>query len=344
MWSISSISQIPQKSETVSAIKSLHIFNPEHDYALAVGNSSYTPPASVVKLKKRLSLLPALYAGSGDFILIDTEIACSSLSSLDYCDLVEAKQLNIVTPLHIPDLNDIGKICPWGWNHHILRQAQEWGIHRELLPTFEYIETVRKLSHRRNSINFRTCLKDYSSTHQLGSEIFSVDDVFAFLREYPHSYFKAPWSSSGRGVVSSLHIGENQLKEWAHGIIKRQGSLLAEPGWDKKMDFATEWTVIDHKAQFLGLSIFKTSQRGKYHGNIKASQNELLNILVSQSNFSYDLVEAQKDALDRIISPFYEGPLGIDMLVDKNGEINLCVEINLRLTMGHIFLENFYYP
>ena len=30
----------------------------------------------------------------------------------------------------------------------------------------------------------------------------------------------------------------------------------------------------------------------------------------------------------------YVGPVGIDMLADKDGRVNPCVEINLRHTMG----------
>ena len=45
-------------------------------------------------------------------------------------------------------------------------------------------------------------------------------------------------------------------------------------------------------------------------------------------------------ALDSIIAPHYDGPLGIDMMFYKNenGEIalNPCVEVNLRMTMGMV--------
>lgn len=344
MWSISSISQIPQKRKTISAIKILHIFNPEHDYALAVGNASYTPPSSVIKLKKRFSLLPALYAGSGDYILLDPDIPIKALHSLEYYEIAEAKGLKIIYPDQIPYIKNIDCVSPWGWNHHISRKLAGYGINKNLLLDAKHIDFIRNLSHRRTALVFRKELYKNLSLPQsfsTGKEIFNEDEVGGYVKDYPYSYFKAPWSSSGRGVVSSLHVNENQLKEWAHGIIRRQGSLIAEPGWHKKLDFASEWMIRKHEAQFLGLSVFKTSDRGKYHGNIRATQHELLRIVEAESSFSFDIIESQKKALNHLISPFYEGPLGIDMLADISGNVNSCVEINLRLTMGHIFLENF---
>lgn len=344
MWSTSSISLTPQRKETISAIKTLHIFNPEHDYALAVGNNAYTPPASVINLKKRLSLLPALYAGSGDYILLDSDIPLSSVPNLEYFEIAIKKDLKLIFPGDIRALSDLSHISPWGWNHHIHRQLVESGINKDLLPEISFINTVKDLSHRRTSLTFRKELNSLLFSNQpiqTGKEIFNEEEVIDYLKDYPHSYFKAPWSSSGRGVVSSLHISQNQLKEWSHGIIRRQGSVLAEPAWDKKLDFASEWIINRHKAEFLGLSVFETSSRGKYHGNLQASQENLLKLIESQSHFSLEIIEAQKEVLDRLISPYYSGHLGIDMLADNSGNINPCVEINLRLTMGHIYLPNF---
>lgn len=48
----------------------LHIFNPETDYALASGRPQYTPPKNVVKLRRMLAAIPALWAEPGDDILM----------------------------------------------------------------------------------------------------------------------------------------------------------------------------------------------------------------------------------------------------------------------------------
>jgi len=41
----------------------LHIFNPEHDIALAINKSIFTAPHSARELRADLGFLPALYAG-----------------------------------------------------------------------------------------------------------------------------------------------------------------------------------------------------------------------------------------------------------------------------------------
>ena len=45
-------------------------------------------------------------------------------------------------------------------------------------------------------------------------------------------------------------------------------------------------------------------------------------------------------AIDDLIAPHYDGPVGIDMMLywDENGRIalNPCVEVNLRMTMGMV--------
>ena len=39
------------------------------------------------------------------------------------------------------------------------------------------------------------------------------------------------------------------------------------------------------------------------------------------------------------MAPFYDGPLGIDMLVTSERNIHPCVEINLRDTMGRVAID-----
>lgn len=46
------------------------------------------------------------------------------------------------------------------------------------------------------------------------------------------------------------------------------------------------------------------------------------------------MIESQRLAIDSLIAPHYNGPVGIDMFSTVEGDLNPCVEINLRLTMG----------
>ncbi|MDE5868743.1 MAG: hypothetical protein K2H18_00800 [Muribaculaceae bacterium] len=124
------------------------------------------------------------------------------------------------------------------------------------------------------------------------------------------------------------------------GIIRSQGSLIAENLYERKIDFASEWKVDEDKnVLFLGLSLFHSSNRGKYQGNLLESQSDIENLLRKNSKWNSSYLHIQQDFIKKYISPIYSGPVGFDMLADKDGEINPCVEINIRRTMGHVAIE-----
>ena len=58
--------------------KALYIFNPEHDLALASGETNYMAPASARRMASELALLPMWYAEEGSAVL------ASSAYNLDY--------------------------------------------------------------------------------------------------------------------------------------------------------------------------------------------------------------------------------------------------------------------
>ena len=325
--------------------KTLFVFNPEHDLALAVGNNAYTPPAEVSKLKRDLALLPAIYAGNSDFILLPADFSPSGFDSSPFIEICRAKKLSIIHPEKLKHIgNDIFRVIPWGWDHYIRNFLLDAGINKDLLPDLSFIDEIRRLSHRRLSIDFKILMAEESgeSPRLLPREIFHEEEIPLFLERFPASFFKAPWSSSGRGIISSRHIARKGLLEWCHGVIKKQGSLIAEPAWDKAFDFATEWWVENSEVKFMGYSVFKASSRGKYHENVVDSQDNLLKMIMSKvPDFNNSIVARQADIISRLISPTYEGPLGIDMLADREGNINPCVEINLRMTMGLVGIPDF---
>lgn len=325
-----------------SKAKTLHIFNPEHDLALAVGQGPYTPPAEVLKIRKKFTLLPALYADDSDFILSFHSFSSEELSQLPFYSSFLEKNMFLIGLQELINFNgNIDKVDPWGWDHALRNILLENGLAEENLMSIPRLDRIRQLSHRRNVSNFRKELVAIAnvSSKNMPEELYSEDEIEEFLKHCPLAYFKAPWSSSGRGIIVSDHISPKGLREWCHGVIRRQGSVIAEPSWNRVFDFASEWMVSNGEPVFLGMSVFETSSRGKYHKNIQGSQKELFQLIKSKiPEFSLNLIEAQQEVIKKIISPFYEGCLGIDMLADSLGEINPCVELNLRRTMGHVAL------
>lgn len=321
----------------------IHIFNPETDYALAMGCNNYSPPFSIVKFRKDMSLFPVTYSQKGDAVVTIDSFSDSELSGMSHYDIAVDKKISIL------QLNEIGSfinereksyeitILPWGWNHTLRKSLENHGVDHRYLKPFSRIDKLRELSHRRTTITFNRILMELLPDINVGSpvEFHDAEEALRFSDKNKHVYYKMPWSSSGRGVLSSSIAGRDEITRWIRGAIRKQGSVIAEIGKERSGDFASEWWCENGVAEFLGFSFFETSEEGRYLGNYKASQPEIEKRISSLSPlWNREIIHAQKRALERIITPFYDGPAGIDMFSTPDGEINPCVEINLRLTMG----------
>lgn len=267
------------------------------------------------------------------------------------------------------------EVMPWGWNASIRHRLLKAGVPSSNLPSEVYISRLRELSHRRMTIGANSCLNKMMvgsselRRHRapLPLELRSIAEVETLLAgplshfrydeeenilcedavgegqegdRYCGLYFKAPWSSSGRGVLYTGAAPDQQMPlekilKWCNGIISRQGSVMCELGASRAADFATEW-IADGEGgvRFMGYSFFRTSFRGKYQGNICSSQREILGEIRRYApDFGDWVVSMQSEMLRQSIGE-YKGPLGVDMLCDTEGHIRCCVEINLRMTMG----------
>ncbi len=361
-------------------MKTLHIFNIDHDYALADGSHNYTPPIKIRKMRNLYSLFPALYAEKGDMILhLDSD--ANNLPEKDedlnrslkvFKNLIDLKQLKLVTlqELHNVDFSDT-EIAPWGWNHTLIYKLLNNGTPANTLPMQVYLDRIRKLSHRSTSIIFfqkimqharqikyalesETVLSAFKDLEQ-PIEIHEVDELWQLRDKYGLLYLKAPWSSSGRGVMYTKDLTDDQISQWVHGILKKQGSVIVEKAYSRKADFATEWALVNGQPVFLGFSTFETSPRGKFKVNKFGTLDQLdympLELITHNTHYNdfeasvilSRVVEAQIYAIKSVLSNSLQLPnhilyLGIDMLIGENDLINPCVEINLRSTMGHVAL------
>ena len=140
-------------------------------------------------------------------------------------------------------------------------------------------------------------------------------------------------------------LEKRHIEPWLRGIIRSQGSVMGETAYDRILDFATEWECKDGKALFIGVSTFTTSDRGKYKSNIVAPQENIVSFILQQidihgkGNNLSEIIKRQSLLLENYVAPFYDGPLGIDMLVTSERNIHPCVEINLRDTMGRVAID-----
>ena len=317
----------------------LHIFNPETDLALGVGRDSYTPNKLIREFRSNYSLIPAIFADKGDTILVlDSEV--DKHVERPFSDLVAVKNISIVDSDQLKNMSiDFQQILPWGWNRHILRLLSSIDCVRNSLPAKTKIETLRNISHRKTTVSFFT---EYGNHYPgIESPRYACDlaDAMRCAELSEGVCFKAPWSSSGRGVVFSDKMSHDALRKWVDGIIRNQKGVMVEPFYKRVADFASEWISSNEEAEFLGFSLFKSSERGKYKGNILLTQSEIRDLIFSFSKTSFGFLEHQKEFIEKFISPVYSGPLGFDMLVTEDSRVNPCVEINIRNTMGHVALH-----
>ncbi|MDE6785873.1 MAG: hypothetical protein K2J46_02395, partial [Muribaculaceae bacterium] len=92
-------------------------------------------------------------------------------------------------------------------------------------------------------------------------------------------------------------------------------------------------------AEFLGLSSFSTSNRGKYISNHIMNQRDMADKFNSESELPLSLIaDLQKTILQRVLEG-YEGLFGVDMIVECNGKVRPFVEVNLRRTMGMLHIK-----
>ena len=334
----------------------LHVFNPEHDIALASGLSNFTAPHAARQLRYDLGFLPALWAAEDDLVLVDdVEHALKCYQRLARAvKRHHLRPLQVATPRYVVAVKRAGlsgepkltAVDPWGWDAALSAKLRRGGVVASLLPTSEQLTAIRELSHRRTAARLLPLLRLPGTV----GEAFECRDVSAvehLLTLYPRLVLKAPWSSSGRGLrfvdastMQSPHAV--QLRGWLTNLLATQGSVMAEPYYSKVCDFGMEFhSNADGTVSYCGLSLFHTAN-GAYTGNLLAAEQAKRQTL--SRYISTDLLDAVQVEISRhlpvILAGSYCGPLGIDMMIvsEATPHLHPCVEINLRRTMGHVAL------
>lgn len=325
----------------------LHVFNPEHDIALAYNDPYFTAPRAGRQMRICLEWLPLLWANDGDLILTHEPIdnkdyIYPNIPNLPRCQFVTYKQLN-----HWK--NGITCIDAWGWDSAIRHEFIKNNIPSQLLPTDEQLTHIRSLSHRRYAMQTLKELRDdyslnsFKETCELegkASEIHSLPDFISYTKSMNRFVLKSPWSSSGRGVRLITHGVDFALEKWARGVIRLQGAIMIEPLYEKVIDFGAEFISCNDKVKFVGLSIFQTL-KGTYEGNLLESEHQKETFLSQwiSIDFLHAIIQKLCLILSRDVAQWYEGCIGVDMMIVNTGEhtaLHPCVEINLRRTMGHV--------
>ena len=340
----------------------LHIFNPEHDIALASGLANFTAPHAGRQLRHDLGWLPVLWASEDDAVLVEDVAAARraiARRTVGTRLLVDGRVLSSLTVSHIE---------PWGWNAALCAQLRRHGLKATdgrggALPSAEQLQGIRELSHRRTAASILPLLQTDGT---IGEAIVchSMEEVAEQVGRFGRAVVKAPWSSSGRGVrfindgysggktaghsegdegKNAGHSEDGNIAGWLRNTLQRQGAVMAEPYYNKVKDFGMEFYSDDEgHISYQGLSLFHTSN-GAYTGNIIATEQAKRKVL--SRYLPTLLLDETQERICRVLGPVfkgrYRGPFGVDMMVVRKLDANYlhpCVEINLRRTMGHVAL------
>lgn len=305
----------------------VHLFFPENDLALAQNTANYTPPPAAVKLRRAGATLPLWYGAADDRVITD------GVNARWLADM--RSRFGLETKLYI--CYEAGlEPQPWGWSKTSRRALALRGVALDAMPTDEQIDRIRNLSHRRTAARI---------SEQLGAEVpieaTDFEQVSEAVGHLGTAVVKLPWSSSGRGIIPVSESDLGQLRKSIEGAIHRQGSVMVERRYEKRLDFAALYTMHEGRCAFEGLSVFDTIGFGSYSGNILAPQEELYNMICAAigSKEAFDnMLERLPAVLEGIIGCDYSGSLGVDMMAvaDDRAPIVPAVELNLRMTMGHV--------
>ena len=325
----------------------LHLFNPEHDIALAMNLVPFTPPHAARELRADLGFIPALWASDGDVVLVDdVEGAMESVRHLrpyvaDVLFLTWRDLRAFVTGYSNLSVD------VWGWDKAAVHQLKRAGVEDAFLPNESRLNELRTISSRQwASVHLLPALSALSDDF-VGEAWYveSLSELEERVGRLSKSVLKAPWSCSGRGVrYVSKPEDWNRNRTWAQNIIDRQGGIMIEPFYDKIIDFGLEFDVdVDGNFCYQGLSLFKTVN-GAYIGSVIATEEEKQKTLSRYVSWAEveKLISMIVSLLRKNVQEIYQGPLGLDMMVvsvDGRLCVHPCVEMNLRRTMGHVALS-----
>lgn len=319
--------------------RDLYIFNPEHDLALASGESNYMAPASARQMAADLALLPMWYAEEGSAVL------APSAYNLDYLRKMQELLGLPVRLLTEPELADEAglEIRPWGWDVPLRRRLLGLGIRESDLLTAEQLHALRSASHRLSAVKLLPHLRLGASFCGESRYLTLPEEWQHFVESHDTCLLKAPLSGSGKGLNWCKGLYTPSLAGWCARIGSQQGGVIGEPIYNKVEDFAMEFRSSGEEGRivFAGYSQFRTGGGGAYERSLLVSDESIERNLSAYVPLEelHRLRSTLEGELSLRFGSAYSGYLGVDMMICRFAEsplyrIHPCVEINLRMNMG----------
>lgn len=333
-------------------MKSLYIFNPDTDLALANNDPNFMAPKSARQLGSDLSLVPIWYAVDDSYVLVSSEDEKQYFYRLkEWFDL----SVSLIESSDLDDL-DVCELRPWGWNKALINAFAKTGNTKINAFNNVEVDAIRTLSSREWMSVLLSKFKPHALLCGESFVVKTLADLDSISSTLSRFLLKAPYSGSGRGLKWCRAGLDFAAKKWFNNTLRQQGVVIAEPIYNRVEDFAMEFEIKDEKTiVFIGFSSFKTDNNGVYQGNRFVSDIEFANYLDStffEQGFVMSIRTQLETLLLEIYGDGYRGVLGVDMMVCKSDgnlcyQLHPCVEVNLRMNMGvlaHQFYNRYVHP
>ena len=286
----------------------LSVCNIGHEVALEAGDPLYyTPPRIIRQMRSALWSLP-LWATPSWLEDATWWVHPFGKSLSPY---LTDRELSHIAKDGVGD----AEITLWGHERGLAHSlAKLYGISageacselpQELMPCWTRAASVR-------------FFESYSSV-SWRSRVAMITELGALAELLTHGpcLVKLPFSSSGRGLWRINQL-DNQLEETLRKLLQRHRTLLVEPLLDKQQDYGAEYYINkEGEVQFIGLCAFETDDQGRYLESLCQDPEETLRQLTDSLPDPDELQQtlAQHSAyLSREVAPYYQGPVGIDLL------------------------------
>ncbi len=329
------------------------MFNPGCEQEVEAGSSAWTPPKPIQQLTKDYEVLMALLAHKDDIVMTSEQPSVNFLKSLNMMGFETPEFVLHAEQVRIKE-RKIARFEPWGWSPAATRYFEPlkpYLLNPEASPTTGSNSAKESIFSKQLAAKIRENLNLDSVETTVVSGLNAVQPVIQYIAtkfECSHVVFKAPFSSSGRGMcrIRDKSPTANELK-WIENVITKHGSVIAEPWLEKIADLSAHADILpDGRVHFVGLTRFWTNSGGQYRGHIIGRMmddfdRDTLQKWHHEHGWQKELRETVMRVGHEVAKSGYFGPIGIDAFVyRRNNEeiLRPMIEINPRWSMGRVSL------
>ncbi len=308
-------------------MKAYHLFNPEHDLALANGDRHFIAPRNIREMARDLAPLMNVVGGS--------------LLPWGWDFTAKARFIQEGIP---------EEELPTDESLAALRHRSGRATAHHLLSTFRHEYPANT----------------YTGESLIAKSIDEIA-VYAARHGHILLKAPLSGSGKGLRHINVDASSLKKVEPWATALIHRHGYLTIEPYYNKVQDFAMEFRVTDGQCHFIGYSLFVTDHHGRYDGNRLMSDAKIEELLATYiprealHETTHRIIAHSTDIIpsewDTTRFPLH---FGVDMMIVDNRQqperepdtmtsefritnsgfaLHPCVEINLRMNMGIIAHE-----